>query len=105
MRPLRTPAALTPIETLLDHLQAAGLRPPHAIAAYRLIASYARGFALAELQGFTLDTPNPNDRHPPAINTARHAGTTHNHDQAFRLGIETIIAGLRNTAASGKARQ
>ena len=46
---------LRPVERLLDAPSAAGFAAQEALAVYRAVASYARGYALAEATGFTVD--------------------------------------------------
>lgn len=96
MRPLRTVNALAPVEAVLAALMAAGFGAADAMAAYRLVASYARGFALAEIDGFTLDanvTPPLPTAHP-AVEAARATPGALDHDMAFLSGLDTILAGL-----------
>lgn len=94
MRPLKTANALNPVETLLSTLRRSGFDPPQAVSAYRLITAYARGFALAEIEGFTLD----HDFAPPetrtAIAEARATPRALDHNSAFTSGLETILTGL-----------
>jgi AcrR family transcriptional regulator len=55
LQPFATPATLRPVERLLGLLVAHGFSPTDALGVYRAIASYARGYALAEATGFTVD--------------------------------------------------
>lgn len=55
MAPLRSAAALEPVEALLAALVRGGASPDGALVVYRALASYARGYALAEVAGFTVD--------------------------------------------------
>lgn len=99
MRPLKSEEALAPVEALLAILRAAGFEPLQAVAAYRLATAYARGFALAEIQGFTLDTGserNARDTHP-FVAEARGTLGALDHDAAFALGLEAIVTGLRGS--------
>jgi AcrR family transcriptional regulator len=105
MRAINTPNGLRPIEALLAELRAGGFAPGRAVAAYRLISSYSRGFALAEITGFTLATnPRdparltseqlPADEFPTIHELAR--PLSHQPTNAhFLAGLETIIDGLR----------
>jgi AcrR family transcriptional regulator len=105
MRAMNTHNALRPIEALLADLRAGGFAPGRAVAAYRLISSYSRGFALAEITGFTLATnPRdparltseqlPADEFPTIHELAR--PLSHQPTNAhFLAGLETIIDGLR----------
>jgi AcrR family transcriptional regulator len=60
--PFDTPVALQPVERLLAVLIGAGFAPADALAAYRAVASYARGYALSEATGFTVDASLPGGR-------------------------------------------
>jgi hypothetical protein len=55
LQPFDSPASLRPVERLLGVLVAHGFAPADALAVYRAVASYARGYALAEATGFTVD--------------------------------------------------
>jgi AcrR family transcriptional regulator len=110
MRPLTTRAALPPIEALLGALRDGGFGDDLAVGAYRCAAAYARGYALAEIGGFTLegsDEPRlaPSDLSPDdfphivAVGRRLHGA---DRDAAFALGVEIIVAGL---AAVHAARQ
>jgi AcrR family transcriptional regulator len=96
MRPLKTVQALTPVDAMLAALRGGGFGTGEAVAAYRLVASYARGFALAEIQGFTLDeafvTPLPTTHATVAVVRATPGAL--DHDMAFVAGLETILTGL-----------
>ncbi len=59
LQPFDTPAALQPVERLLGVLVRQGFTPADALAVYRAVASYARGYALAEATGFTVDAAHP----------------------------------------------
>jgi AcrR family transcriptional regulator len=60
--PFDTPGSLQPVERLLAVLIAAGFAPADALGAYRAVASYARGYALSEATGFTVDASVPSGR-------------------------------------------
>lgn len=105
-RALNTNDALRPVETLLGHLRAGGFDADHAVAAYRLLTSYVRGFALAEIAGFSLTSGGEG---PTARLTARQlpaAEFPNIHrlarplaqipaDNQFHAGLDTILTGLR----------
>jgi AcrR family transcriptional regulator len=99
-RVMHTHSALGPVDALLAALRAGGFAPTRAVATYRLVASYARGFALIEIAGFTLASPPP-ERDPdspddlPAIRALARPLASEPTDAQFRAGIETIITGLR----------
>ena len=60
--PLDTPTSLRSVERLLGTLVEAGFSASDALAADRAVASYARGYALAEATGFTVDATSANGR-------------------------------------------
>jgi AcrR family transcriptional regulator len=108
MRPLRTSAALEPVEAALGALRALELGDDEAAQAYRLLASFARGFALAEISGFTLqgngdragDEPaelDP-DRFPSIIALAAQLERPSS-EAAFEFGTELILDGLETRGA------
>lgn len=109
LRPLNTVAALQPIEGLLASLRRGGFGPAEAVVAYRLVMSFARGFALIELAGFTLaegtgltaeDVP-PADL--PVIRSLSQQLMREPTDAQFAAGLTTVIAGLRATLADQSA--
>jgi AcrR family transcriptional regulator len=55
LQPFDTRASLQPVERLLQVLIADGFTPSAALGIYRATVSYARGYALAEATGFTVD--------------------------------------------------
>ena len=76
-------------------LRAGGFTPARAVAAYRLVASYTRGYALAEIAGFALEEGTIAERFPTVRSLARQL-TSEPGQGSFRAGLETIITGLRN---------
>lgn len=62
LQPFDTPAALQPVERLLGVLVGQGFASADALAVYRAVASYARGYALAEATGFTVDAARATGR-------------------------------------------
>lgn len=102
MRPLNTRQALPPIEAVLRAMRAAGFDRETASYAYRLAVAYARGFALAEIGGFTLDAPGERlralDLEPeefPHIVDLAPCLSPVDRDAVFEFGVETILDGLR----------
>jgi AcrR family transcriptional regulator len=95
MRALSSASALQPVEDLLASLRAGGFTPARAVAVYRLVASYTRGYALAEIAGFALDEGTIAERFPTVRSLARQL-TSEPGRGSFRAGLETIITGLRN---------
>jgi AcrR family transcriptional regulator len=108
-RALNTHAALRPVEALLADLRRGGFAPDQAVAAYRLLVSYIRGFALGEIAGFTLSAADADptrltgDKLPasefPVIHELVSALTKNPADEHFRLGLETILHGLQQRLA------
>ena len=92
LRPLRNDDATAAIAALLNALAATGMRPEHAVSAYRTTAAFARGFVLSEIAGFTYgpgaDTPVPGilDSYAGAL----HRDTT----EAFEAGLRSLVRGL-----------
>ena len=107
LQPFDTPASLRPVERLLEVLVSQGFSPAHALAIYRTTVSYARGYALAEATGFTVDA-------------ARHAGRRRlaklrssefpilagradelaelEADVAYEFGLDALLDGLEGPA-------
>ncbi len=94
-----------PIEALLAEFRAAGFAPDRAVAAYRLLASYVRGFVLIEIAGFTvvagLDRSDPRNggalAYPNPTVAELADELAHEPTEAqFRSGLETILTGLRH---------
>ncbi len=103
LRPLRTAVALAPVERLLAALVADGASPVAALAAYRSVASFARGYALAEVIGFTVDAATPAGRAPlralPAAEFPVLGGRVDElaglgPDAGFTTGLDALLDGL-----------
>jgi AcrR family transcriptional regulator len=110
MRPLREPVALAPVEGLLAALVRAGATPAAALVAYRALASYARGYALAEVVGFTVDaTSKDGEAALEGLDptTFRVLGGRREElrgvrpDRAFDIGLRALLDGLEPTLAEG----
>ncbi|QEC48199.1 TetR family transcriptional regulator [Baekduia soli] len=106
LRPLASPAALRPVERLLQCLVSAGSTPAAALGVYRSVASYARGYALAEVTGFTVDASTAAARRPlralaaeefPVLRRSVKELSALTPDQAFASGLEALLAGTRAT--------
>jgi len=93
VRVLGTPSELRPIEDVLASLRRSGFTPARAIFAYRLVASYARGYALSEIAGFAIEAPG--EVPLPAVRSLGRRLASEPTEANFRAGVETIIAGLR----------
>ena len=108
-RALNTHAALRPIEALLADLRRGGFAPAQAVAAYRLLVSYTRGFALGEIAGFTLAEAASDparltgDKLPadefPVIHELVDDLSQNPADEHFHSGLETLLDGLRQRLA------
>jgi AcrR family transcriptional regulator len=90
---LNTPTVLGPIEDVLAGLRRGGFTPARAIFAYRLVATYARGYALAEITGFAIEV-RPEEPFPAIRSLSRRLASEPS-EANFRAGLETILAGLR----------
>lgn len=103
LQPLDTPASLHPVERLLEVLVAGGFSAPDALAVYRAVASYARGYALAEATGFTVDAAHASGRErlrtldrgsfPILAGSAQQLARV-GADSGFELGLGALLAGL-----------
>lgn len=92
LRPLRSPEAAGAIERLLTALGSAGMSPELAVTSYRVVAAYARGYALSETAGLTfgpgVDTPLPAELERYAAALGRDT------QSVFEAGLSAIIDGL-----------
>ena len=104
-QPLDTATKLQTVERLLHALIADGFDACDALAIYRVLAAYARGYALAEATGFTVDASQPAGRsrlHDLApdefpILGGRVCELAHlDADRGFRVGLDALLAGLPN---------
>jgi AcrR family transcriptional regulator len=107
LQPLDTPAALEPVERLLSVLVGVGFRPAEALGTYRATVSFARGYALGEATGFTVDAAGPAGRERLAALPqsefpilAGQAGELAelDADSAFTLGLDALLFGLGGPA-------
>lgn len=107
LQPLDTPAALKPVERLIALLVSCGFSPPHGLAIYRATVSYARGYALAEATGFTVDAVGPESRarlealpqHDFPILAGRASELAAlDAEASFELGLEALLAGFGDAA-------
>ena len=107
LQPFDSPAALRPVERLLQVLVRDGFSPARALAIYRSVVSYARGYALAEATGFTVDATQlsgrrrlsalPRDEFPVLAARADEL-TALDADQGYTLGLDAILRGLAHDA-------
>jgi AcrR family transcriptional regulator len=103
LQPFDTPFSLQPVERLLGVLVGAGFAPATALGIYRATVSYARGYALAETTGFTVDAARKDGRRRLAALSASEfpilAGRARelaelDPDSAFELGLQALLTGL-----------
>lgn len=103
LQPLDSPFSLRPVERLLGVLVADGFSPGDALAVYRAVVSYARGYALAEVTGFTVDAADADGRRRlarlPSSEFPILAGRVEElsgveRDAAYEIGLGALLAGL-----------
>ena len=107
LQPFDSPSALRPVEQLLAVLVGSGFSPSAALAIYRAIVSYARGYALAEATGFTVDATRPAgrrrlralppDQFPVLAGHAEELAALEA-DDAYLLGLDAMLRGLSDQA-------
>jgi len=103
LQPFDTHSALGPVERLLNVLVTAGFTPAGALAVYRATVSYARGYALAEATGFTVDAARPPGRRrlgtlpreqfPILAGKAREMAAL-DADTGYELGLNALLSGF-----------
>lgn len=107
LQPLDTSAALEPVERLLGVLVDVGFSAVEALATYRATVSYARGYALAEATGFTVDAARPAGRERLAALPVEAFPILAGHaaelaeldaDSAFTQGLDALLFGLGGPA-------
>jgi AcrR family transcriptional regulator len=112
LQPFDTPVSLAPVERLLGELVAQGFTPAAALAIYRAVVSYARGYALAEAAGFTVDaTRTDRRRRLECLDPAEfpilagRAGelATLEANVAYEVGLDALLAGLADPGAPDRA--
>ncbi len=110
LQPFDTPASLQPVERLLGLLVDQGFTPTEALAIYRATVSYARGYALAEATGFTVDAARPSGRRLlaalrredfPILGGRAQELAGLGPDAAYEVGLGALLAGLADPE-SGK---
>lgn len=99
LRALDSANALQPVEDLLASLRGGGFTPARAVAAYRVIAAYTRGYVLSEIAGFAIpEEVSSLQRVGGRFPTIRLLGrqlASEPTNASFRAGLETIIHGLQ----------
>ena len=108
LQPFDTPTSLRPVEELLQVLVTAGFTPGTALGIYRAIVSYARGYALAEATGFTVDAAHPagrrrlgalpRDAFPVLAGRAKDLAEL-DADAGYELGLGALLVGLADPDA------
>jgi AcrR family transcriptional regulator len=106
-----TEISLAAVERLLATLVDAGFDPATALAIYRATVSYARGYALAEAGGFTVDAAGGSglerlralraDEFPVLAGRAAELVDL-DPDRAFRLGLNALLRGLDDPGPPGQ---
>lgn len=114
LEPFDTPTSLRPVERLLSVLVNQGFSPADALAVYRATVSYARGYALAEVTGFTVDAAHPEGRRrlaalprgefPILAGQVRELAGLHP-DAAFELGLGALVTGLADPPHGERRRR
>jgi TetR/AcrR family tetracycline transcriptional repressor len=99
LRALDSASALQPVEDLLASLRGAGFTRQRAVAAYRVVAAYTRGYVLSEIAGFAFSEDVASlarraGRFPTIRALSRQLAQAPT-NTSFRAGLETIINGLR----------
>jgi AcrR family transcriptional regulator len=99
---------LRPVERLLEILIGVGFDPRGALAIYRATVSYARGYALAEATGFTVDAAGPGGLERlralpvdqfPILGGCAGELVELDPDRAFEIGLHALLTGLEGPAA------
>ena len=113
LQPFDTPSSLGPVERLLGVLVADGFTPAAALAVYRAAVSYARGYALAEATGFTVDAAKPDGRRrlaalprgefPILAGRARELAAL-DADSGYKLGLEALLTGFAEHHTGAKVK-
>jgi AcrR family transcriptional regulator len=111
LQPFDTRSALGPVEGLLGVLVADGFPPAAALGVYRATVSYARGYALAEATGFTVDAAKPDGRRrlaaltraefPILAGRARELAAL-DADAGYELGLEALLTGFADHHTGAK---
>lgn len=110
LQPFDTPSSLGPVERVLGVLVARGFTPSAALAVYRATVSYARGYALAEATGFTVDAARPGGRRrlaalprsefPILAGRARELAAL-DADAGWELGLQALLTGFADPGQAG----
>jgi len=107
LQPFDSKPALRSVERLLAILVSAGFDPADALAVYRAVSSYARGYALAEATGFTVDAAAPEGRRRlralrpddfPILRARTPDLVRLKPDAGFEFGLTALIRGIAEGA-------
>ena len=107
LQPFDTRTALEPVERLLGVLVRVGFTAPEALATYRATVSYARGYALGEATGFTVDAARPSGRERlaalpaaefPVLSGQAAELAKLDASSGFKLGLDALLFGLGGPA-------
>ena len=102
-----TPRLAEGIERLLQALVTQGVSAVDALAIYRAVASYARGYALAETTGFTVDATSAAARERlralpaadfPVLGGQAGELAALDADRGFAHGLDALLTGLERAA-------
>lgn len=106
-RPFNTPNAVEPLERALAVLRSAGFDDDSALHAFRMVASFATGYTLAETEGFfgehvpadADEVLKPGDLDPerfPNLTQMLPTISKCDHDEEFEFALTVMIEGLRS---------
>lgn len=112
LKPLDTRASLRVVERLMGALVERGFAPATALAIYRATVSYARGYALAEATGFTVDAAEragrerlaalPVGEFPILAGRASELAKL-DADAGYEVGLHALLTGLPDPDATRRA--
>ncbi|CAA9402743.1 MAG: Transcriptional regulator, AcrR family [uncultured Phycisphaerae bacterium] len=105
-RPVRTLAALRPVELALGLLHDAGCPPGAALRAFRTLSHFAYGHALSEIRGMAMDSASQatepevleaQAKQFPNLTRVMLEAASSDHNAEFEESLDVIIAGLVTT--------
>jgi AcrR family transcriptional regulator len=112
LKPLDTTSSLRAVERLMGVVVERGFEPATALAIYRATVSYARGYALAEATGFTVDAAQragrkrlaalPREEFPILAGRAQELAEL-DADAGYELGLRALLAGFPDPDVSGRS--
>ncbi len=114
VQPFDTPFSLRPVERLLGVLVSAGFDASIALAIYRALVSYARGYALAEATGFTVDAARSDGRRRlaalprvefPILGGRAREMEDLDADRAYEFGLQALLTGFTDPGAFEQSGQ